>query len=160
MSYSWSCLVDILLYRDGSRADVHVPCPLLEEEETAGQHLGPTPGHLWPPPRLDALVLTLPTCCRLVLSCPPPPVHLSPTSFSSCDYWWWSGIMWLKAYHSVSARWAEQAASHFSQAEMWLCSPAGKLVLWEIEHVIRFAAAGSSEPDFSHWRQYLINVME
>lgn len=39
-------------------------------------------------------------------------------------------------------------------------TPAGKLVLWEVEHVIRFTAAGSSETEFGHCRQYLINVME
>lgn len=59
-----------------------------------------------------------------------------------------------------AALWTEEAASHFSQDEMWLCSLAAKLVLHEEEHVIRFAAAGSSQTDFSHRRQYLINVME
>lgn len=62
----------------------------------------------------------------LPLSCPSPHPSLPPTSttsFSSCDYWWWSRIIWLKAYHSLSAHWAEQAASHFSEDEMWLCSP-------------------------------------
>lgn len=53
----------------------------------------------------------------------PAPPRSPPTSFSSCDYWWWSGIISLKAYQSVSAQWAEQSASHFSEDEMWLCSP-------------------------------------
>lgn len=39
----------LLLYRGRSRADVHIPGPLLEEEETAGQRHRSTPGHLWPP---------------------------------------------------------------------------------------------------------------
>lgn len=88
----------------------------------------------------------------------PAPPRSPPTSFSSCDYWWWSGIISLKV--SLSAMSRAGCQSFFRGWNVAVFTTAGKLVLWEVEHVIRFTAAGSSETEFGHCRQYLINVME
>ena len=125
-----------------------------------GLHLGETlPPLLLKPPAHQFLLL---------LVSPPtqPPVHCpSPTHLLHLLQLMWLLVMiWNNLAKSISlclsAASRTGCQSFFRGWNVSVFTPAGKLVLREVEHVIRFTTAGSSETEFGHWRQYLINVME
>ena len=104
--------------------------------------------------------LSLPAHLSLSLSLPLPPS--SPTHL--LQLMWLLVMIWnnLAKSISLSLRTLSRTGcqSFFREWNVAVFTPAGKLVLWEVEHVIRFATAGSSETEFGHCRQYLINVIE
>lgn len=94
------------------------------------------------------------------LSAPSPVSHLHHL----LQLMWLLVMIWNNLAKSISlclrALSRTGCQSFFRGWNVAVFSPAGKLVLWEVEHVIRFTTAGSSETEFSHCRHYLINVME
>lgn len=77
---------------------------------------------------------------------------------------WLLVMIWNNLYKSISlclsALSRKGCQSFFTGWNVAVFTLARKLVLWEVEHVIRFTAAGSSETEFGHCKHYLINVME
>lgn len=69
-------------------------------------------------------------------------------------------MIWNNLTKSISLRLSRTGCqSFFTGWNVAVFIPTGKLVLWEVERVIRFTTAGSCETDFDHWRPYLINYI-
>lgn len=115
------------------------------------------------PPAVSSPQTTCPH--RFPLLSASPPAQPSPTHLHHLLQLMWLLVMiWNNLAKSISlclgALSRTGCHSFFRGWNVSVFIPAGKLVLWEVEHVIRFATAGSSETEFGHCRQYLINVME